>query len=580
MSVGGAPLARVLRGHGAPLLVFVALALLLCAPVLSDPTGLALGHPSNDVWNHVWGFWWVATELSMGRLPVATELLAWPAGGSLWFIDTFNVLVTLPVSWLWGPVAAYNAAVFGNFVLCGVGAYVLANRVARSRAGAALAGVAFMSCPHLLGQAYNGITETLSAGWLPLAIATFLAAREAPSPVRALLAGATFGVTAFANWYYGLFAAIVIGSVLVWDVLRALRARRRTGFAPSLLALSLAGVAAALVAGGPFTLFYLSMGAADAVVTRDRAFVFMTLVMHNMTDLVSLFRPGKHYSPDLKAQFDEDLLVVVYLGHALVWPALATLWGGWRRFAQPWALFAAGFVLLTLGPFLYVAGAYVQLDGGWIPLPFLALFEAFPLFSRISHAYRFVLGASLALAVMLAWAVRDLGQRGVPVVAAAAWLGALRLVEALWLSPAVFPIPAADTHVPAVYATLGEGAVLDLPVSLPVLARSRYGMYQMVHGQPVPYGLNDPSPLYLYVNRYTRLLIELERSTIAFLPAELPMLDLALGQQALVDGGLRWIVLHRAEYPPAQYAKVAQLLDLTATATWDDGDTRVYRIGP
>ncbi|MDP2304951.1 MAG: hypothetical protein Q8P18_02875 [Pseudomonadota bacterium] len=579
MSLGGSPLRGVIRDHGGPLLLFVAIALLLCAPVLADPTGRALGHSSNDVWNHVWGFWWVATELSQGRIPVATELLAWPSGGSLWFIDTFNVLLTLPIAWSAGPVAAYNAAVFGNFVWCGLGTYVLANQVARSRAGAALAGVAFMTCPHLLGQAYNGITETLSAGWLPLSIATFLAARESPRPARALLAGAMFGVTAFANWYYGLFAALVIGPLLAWDALGALRRRSTSGFGRAAWALGLGGVAAAVVAGGPFTLFYLSMSAADAVVTRDRAFVYMTLVMHNMTDLVSLFRPGKHYSPDLKAQFDEDLLVVVYLGHALVWPALATLWGGWRRFAWPWAVFAAGFALLTLGPFLYVAGAYVQMDGGWFPLPFLALFEAFPLFSRISHAYRFVLGASLALAVMLAWAVRDLGHRGVPVVAAAAWLGALRLIEALWLSPAVFPLPVADTHVPEVYATLEGGAVLDLPVSLPVLARSRYGMYQMVHGQPVPYGLNDPSPLYLYANRYTRLLIELERSTVAFLPSDLPLLDLALGEQDLVDRGLRWIVLHRAEYPSTQYAKVAQFLDLTATPTWDDGETRVYRIG-
>lgn len=579
MSVGTAAFPRLVREHGGPFLLFVALALVLCAPVLSDPTGLALGHPSNDVWNHVWGFWWVATELSQGRLPVATDLLAWPVGGSLWFIDTFNALITLPVAWIAGPVAAYNAAVFGNFVLCGLGTYVLANQVARSRAGAALAGVAFMSCPHLLGQAYNGISETLSAGWLPLSIAAFLAARESPRPARALLAGATFGVTAFANWYYGLFAAIVIGAVLAWDAIGAVRRRRTDGFRVSLVALGLGGVAATLVAGVPFTLFYLSMGAADAVVTRDRAFVYMTLVMHNMTDVVSLFRPGKHYSPDLKAEFDEDLLVVVYLGHALVWPALATLWGGWRRFARPWALFAAGFALLTLGPFLYVAGAYVQVNGGWIALPFLTLFEVFPLFSRISHAYRFVLGASLALAVMLAWAVRDLGQRGFPVALAAAWLGTLRLVEALWLSPAVFPLPAADTHVPAVYATLGEGAVLDLPVSLPVLARSRYGMYQMVHGQPVPYGLNDPSPLYLYVNRYTRFLIELERSTVAFLPPDLPMLDLALGQEDLMARGLRWVVLHRAQYPSTQYAKVAQFLDLTATPTWDDGETRVYRLG-
>mgnify|MGYP003342199008 CR=1 FL=1 len=34
----------------------------------------------------------------------------------------------------------------------------------------------------------------------------------------------------------------------------------------------------------------------------------------------------------------------------------------------------------------------------YTPLPFLALFKFFPMFSRISHAYRFVIGLSLGCA--------------------------------------------------------------------------------------------------------------------------------------------------------------------------------------
>jgi hypothetical protein len=579
--------ARGLREHAGPLAIFIGIAALLLAPVAADPAGLAIGHPGNDVWNHVWGFWWVARALGRGELPIHTDLLSWPAGGSLWFIDTFDALLTLPVQWLAGPVAAYNTAMFLGFAICGAGTYALALQASRSRPGATLAGVAFMSSPHLLGQAYNGISETLSAGWLPLALAAFLAARSAPRPRRVLLAGVLFGVDAVANWYYGLFGALVVGAVLLWDLAGVIRGARRAAPARTghvLLGaagwLALGGVAMLAVAGGPFALFYLSMGATDAVVTRDPAFVWMTLIMHNMTDAVALVRPGHTLSPDLKALFDEDLLVVVYLGHGLLWPALATLWSGWRRHVWPWALLAAGFTLLALGPYLYVEGAYVEVSGGWITLPFMWFFQAFPLFSRISHAYRFTVGASLGLSVMLAWSVRMIAERGLSPALVAAWLGAIRLGEAFWLSPAVFPLPAADARVPAVYATLTGGAVLDLPVSQPVLARSRYGLYQLAHEQPIPYGLNDPSPVYLYLNRYTRYIIELERSTVAFLPPVLPQLDLVLGQADLEARGLRWIVVHRAEYPAAQYAKVTELLDLTATPTVDDGELRVYRLGP
>ena len=60
--------------------------------------------------------------------------------------------------------------------------------------------------PHLMGQAYNGISETLMVGFLPLAL---LAMRALHSPSRrtAVIAGATW-TAALANWYYGLFAGL------------------------------------------------------------------------------------------------------------------------------------------------------------------------------------------------------------------------------------------------------------------------------------------------------------------------------------------------------------------------------------
>lgn len=120
--------------------------------------------------------------------------------------------------------------------------------------------------------------------------------------------------------------------------------------------------------------------------------------------------------------------------------------------------------------------------------------------------------------------------------------------------------------------------MLDLPVGIPVLARSKVGVYQMVHQQPIPYGLNDPTPPMLYRNRYSHYLLELERSTVELLPARYPALDIELGRRALVDAGLRWIVLHKADYPETQRVKVASFLDRTATAVYDDAELRVYRL--
>lgn len=564
--------------HGIAVLAAVVLALVMAAPVLPDPSTRALGHPGNDVWNHVWGFWFVFESLAAGELPLRTELLAWPRGGSLWFIDTFNAVITAPVQAVAGPVAAYNVAIVGNLALCGVGAYALGWRVSRSWAGALFCGLAYQTAPHLLGQIVNGISETMAAGWLPLAI---LAVREAvadPRPRTALLAGLLFGLNGMANWYYGLFAGVALLGLLTRAGLGQLG---RPAWGQKLRDLAPAVGLGALVTGAvvivPFALFLESMSAADAIVTRDPEFVRRTLVEHNMTDLVSFFRPGRHYSPDLKTAFDEDLLVIVYLGWSLLLPAGVALAGPARQRALPWAALTAAFFLLALGPYLYVAGAYQSVGGEWLALPFLWLFEAIPLFGRISHAYRFAVGCTLGLGVMAALAFASVGNGRLVARAAVALCGA-RLVESLFLSPAPMPLPWVDAAQPSVLASLEEGAVLDLPVTLPVLSRSRFILGQTLHGQPVPFGLNDPLPPYLSANRYTRFLVVLERTRAAVLPTRLPWMDLVAGRAEAQAAGLRWIVMHKAHYDAEVLARITHVLDLTATPVHDDAELRIYRL--
>jgi hypothetical protein len=566
-------------------MLFVLVALWVVWPVMKAPTELALGHPGNDVWNHVWGYMYVADKLLSAELPIHSDLVSWPAGGSLWFIDSFGALLTLPLNWAFGPVLAYNAYVFLAFVIAGVGAYGLAWVLTRSLSGALVAGLAFQTAPHLLAQTYNGISETLSVGWFALSVAGFHWASADPTRRRVLVAGAMWGVCAVANWYYGMFAGFfLLASMITWGR-RAVQLRRRDGHWPPVMGQHIrrlieGGLALLVVSVGPFLLFMASMHADDAVVTRDPGFVYHTLVLHNMTDLVALFHPGKFYSPDLKSLMDEDLIVVVYLGHALLWPALWVFFTPYHRLARQWAVLGFLFFVMTLGAFLYVDGDYVSVGEGWVPLPFLAFFKWFPLFSRISHAYRFAIPATLVLAVMVAWTVRHLVERGRPAWLVVGVLCTLRIGESFWGSAAVFPVPVADFAVHPIYSQLDDGAVLDLPVSLPVLARSQYNAPQIIHKQPIPYGLNDPSPLFLYLNRYTRYLIELERSPVDTLPPTLPAADLALGRTVLVDSGMRWIVVHRELYPDRLRTKIERFLDMTATPVFADSDVRVYRLDP
>lgn len=562
-------------------------AALIAAPALQDPARWALGHPEADTYNHLWGYWHVSARLRAGEAPWLVPGLSWPTGGSLYFIDLFGALVTLPIGALFGPVVAYNSSLLLNLTLAGAGAWLLARRLGYVPAAAAFAALAYASTPQLLAQLYNGISETTAVGWLPLSLAALLAWRESPSPLRGLAAGLSFGCAVFASFYVGLFSLMAGGAlILSWTADRP-RYWARPGVWRS-GALALGGLL--LVAAPPLLAFRASLRGADALVTREEGSVSLALIGHNMTDLLSFFRVGRVYSPDLRALFDEALIVVVYAGWTLLAAAGAALLAERRRAGRgvpvwPWA--AGGLIcsVLTLGPYLYVGGAYATLPGGdLVPLPFLALFEAFPGFSRISHAYRFATPLGLCLAMLAAAWVHGRRRPGL----SAALLATAWLAELVWLSPAPLPLPVSDAG-PSDWAAArggpeiaappdGAEAVLDLPISLPVLARSRYAWDAAHHGLAIPYGLNDPSPDALLENRLGRALMNLERSSLDTLAPELPTLDLVVGARALAAEGLSTIVVHRALYPPALRDRVLTLLEIAVGPGEVVGADTVFRL--
>lgn len=539
----------------------VALAVLMTWPAALDLGGGLLGHPGNDTWNHAWGFWWVGEGLLReGRVPLSTGLLNHPYGGTLFFIDTFNAVASAPAAALWGLPAAYNLTVILSLAWNAFGAWMLARYTLRDDRFAAVPAVIYGCSAHILAQTYNGITETLNAGWLPLFALALLRTLERPRLGRGLLLGLTLALCALSNFYYGLFGILLGVGVVVH---RAVTRPRQVRWGAFLLS---AGVGAAL-----FCVLVLpvlrtlsaTMGAEDAMVSRDPEFVWASLLNHNMTDVVSFFRPGPNYSPDLKALYGEDLLIVMYLGWTALALAAAALWL-WRprRELSLWVWLAGVFWVFSLGPYLHVAGDYVTVQGRQIPLPFLTFFEAFPLFSRISHPFRFVVPASLALGVLAGFGVQALAARlRAPAGLVLGGAAAAVLVEVLVLSPAPWPLPRCEARIPPAYTQLtGDGAVLDLPITVPNLERAVYTWYQTAHGRPTPYGLNDPLPDPLEHNPLTWLIIQVETSRALDLPRLLPDLELVVGARMLALEGYRYIVVHEALYPQHKREAVSAVL--------------------
>jgi hypothetical protein len=527
----------------------------------------------------------VAREvLERGNWPGWTNLIAWPHGGALYFIDTFNALFTLPVQLLLGPVVTQNLIIGGALWFTALSGWALARHVVRDDLAALPAGIIFGFSPHLLSQAHNGITEALNAGWFALFLLSFLRLLDAPSPRRGALCGITLVLTSLFNWYYAIFA-ILSASILLGA--RVLDAAVPTAWRRVLRA-SLVGLGLFIpLAGGGLFLLGRSMSAGDALVSRDPEFVWRSLLQHNYTDIQCFFRPGRFYSPDLKALYGEELLIVTYIG----WVALLIAGVGFlverhRKDLWPWVWLALLFWVFALGPFLNVGGEYVEVSGRRIPLPFLAFFDLVPLFSRISHPFRFVVGVEVCLGIGVAMALRRLTLVRPTLFSRVATgvVGLAVLAETIFASPAPLPVASSIAQIPDAYgfvkADPEPGAVLDLPIAVPLLERAVYNWYQVFHERPIPYTLNEPVPPGLRNNLLASYMLALEAGRARIPPRTIPDLELVMASRILARQGYRYVVVHGRFYPEVKRVQVHSLLGALfgPPVAEDDASTTVYRI--
>ena len=372
--------------------------------------------------------------------------------------------------------------------------------------------------------------------------------------------GLCLSLCAISNFYYGLFS-VLLGICIV--LYKALSEGMRIRWGRFIGCSALGAVLFVCLVGPVLHTLSNTMSAADAMVNRDPDFVWESLLKHNMTDMVGFLRPGKVYSPDLKALYGEDLLIVVYLG----WVPLLCSLAAWvmrrrRRDMLLWSIIFVVFLIFSLGPYLYIHGEYIRYQGRMIPLPFLPFFEAFPIFSRISHPFRFVVPATLGLSIMTGYGVLML-TRGMSVWSKRLSVGAVitaALAEVLLGSGAVWPIPRAEAQIPVAYDLLEDGAVLDLPITVPNLERAVYTYYQTRHGLPSPYGLNEPLPKELNRNRFTKFLVYIESGYVDSLPPMVPDLELVSSARMLKNMGYRYVVVHENLYTTPKLEMIESVL--------------------
>lgn len=354
------------------------IAIALTWPVVLSPQELLIGHPGNDTWNHVWGYWWVKEELLSGRWPTQANGLAFPRGGTLYFIDTVQVLLSLPISFVFGSATAFNSIMIGEIMLAGIGAWLLAHKVTSDIWASFTALVLYEMSAHLMGQAYNGISETVCAGWFPLTLWALLRLMERPDLKRSITLGVLGALCIMTSWYYGLFAILASLIIVIWSGWKRSWLYQWADIAKKLI---LSACVAGSMVLGPVLSFRTSSSAENAIVTRDPEFVERSLLNHNITDVQAFFQLSKIPMPDLRALYGEELVIIIYLGWIGI---LLASWGIWKERRKDdwrlWTWIGVTFFIFCLGPYLHVGGDYLLLDGKRVPLPFLVLYKAFPIF--------------------------------------------------------------------------------------------------------------------------------------------------------------------------------------------------------
>lgn len=416
--------------------------------------GQLIGDPGGDVWNHAWGFWYVAEALGRGELPLHTLLAGGPDGGTLWFIDTPGAVVMSPVTWILGPAFAYNLVLIGRLALAGFATQGLARELGSP---GWIAGAAAMTSPFLLCELQNGISEVCATQWLAFSL---WAAARATNTRGWALAGLFMGVCGVVTFYYGLAAAALVVVLAAW--------RRQPR---ALLALGIQ----ALMFLPIWLIFKDSLVADDALIWRGTA-LDHDLLTHNAVDPRVFLMPGSFQSVDLAQNYGESLIHTGYLRWSLV---LLAGWATWvNRRLWGWWLVVGASLSLGLGHYLFWNEQFVEVGGRLLALPFGWLKVVLPQVA-ITHPLRFSLGAALVLGALASAA--PLGRWRWPA------LGVV-VLEGLFGSAATWPLPMSPAQVPAVYADAGDGMVLDLPMEAGrTMKTSQYFWFQTVHNRPIPW---------------------------------------------------------------------------------------------
>jgi hypothetical protein len=392
---------------------------------------------TRDVGGYVWGFWWMARQVTHLANPWSTGYLAAPVGTQLAYHTLMPLpgLLMTPVTLAVGPSASYNLL---SIACPGLLCYVMF-RAARlwlpSSFDAVVAGAFFGLSSSLAWRSWYEVNLALGALFLPMVLEASVRLRRSDGRRwgrQAVILGLLLGAAMLTDQESAVLAAVLAGLTLIpWLV------RRR-----SIAALWPAAVAAvvAVVAASPQAIAMIQQSADGGAATPAR--VLAMDYNSSGAGLVQMVAPSPRLAsyglPGLASLYYEGRpsFVVIGYGAVLTLMALTGLVVAWRRpAARLLGLMWIACTALALGSSPWILDcAYRPLAGRWhgarlsLLMPYTWLVRL-PALANFREADRFTELGLVAAALLAGAATGWLRAHAKPVLVV---LLALGLVEAGW----------------------------------------------------------------------------------------------------------------------------------------------------
>jgi hypothetical protein len=222
------------------LLFFTLLTLLMTWPLITR-LGTVYAGNNEDLWTFQWDNWWTRLALQHGYDTLYTTYQFFPGGVNLaaHSLSFYNSLIWIPLSALFGDIAAYNLTILLTFVLSGytmfkLAEYLLVNQRSEIKdqgsgsspnpqplTPALLAGIIFAFAPYHFSQSL-GHVSLASVQWFPLLALFILKTIREPHWRNVLAVGFfTFLITATRLQFIVLGGVVFALFVLIdWLALR------------------------------------------------------------------------------------------------------------------------------------------------------------------------------------------------------------------------------------------------------------------------------------------------------------------------------------------------------------------------